>query len=114
MTLAGVCQEEECVLLHTSNKYERYHLERTPQGKIRKIPWSEGNPTLDENTVKLTRSLRKCQEQIHAALKGKFKILDMRHLWNDSLLPLTPKQMEVFGLPPEYRDTPKLNFIATR
>ena len=113
VTLAGVCQEEECVLLHTSNKYERYHLERTPQGKIRKIPWSEGNPTLDENTVKLTRSLRKCQEQIHAALKGKFKILDMRHLWNDSLLPLTPKQMEVFGLPPEYRDTPKLNFIAT-
>ena len=30
VTLAEVCRQEHCVLLHTSNKQERYHLERTP------------------------------------------------------------------------------------
>jgi hypothetical protein len=37
----------------------------------------------------------------------------MRHLWNTSLLPLTSKQLAMFGMPPEYRDMPKLNYIAT-
>ena len=83
VTLASVCEEEHCVLLHTSNKHERYHLERTEEGKIRKIQWTPGNPTLDQNTVKFTRAVRKTQEQIHAALKAKFAILDERHLTND-------------------------------
>ena len=113
VTLASVCQEEHCVLLHTSHKYERYHLARTAAGKIKKIPWSPGNPSLDENTVKLTRLLRKCQEQIHAALKGMFKILDMRNLWNECLLPFSARQLRWFGLPDEYKDIPKLNIIAT-
>jgi hypothetical protein len=69
VTLAEVCRQEHCVLLHTSNKQERYHLERTPEGKIRKVDWTPGRPSMDENTVNLTRKLRKCQEQIHAALK---------------------------------------------
>ena len=113
VTLASVCLQEHCVLLHTSNKHERYHLKRTDEGKIKKVPWTPGNPSLEENTVKLTRMLRKCQEQIHAALKSKFKILDMRHLCNEYLLPLNARQIAWFGLPPEYRDIPRLNILAT-
>ena len=113
VTLASVCLQEHCVLLHTSNKHERYHLKRTIEGKIKKVPWTPGNPSLDQNTVKFTRTLRKTQEQIHAALKSKFKILDMRHLSNDYLLPLNASQIDWYGLTPEYRDIPKLNILAT-
>ena len=58
VTLASVCEEEHCVLLHTSSKYERYHLEKTETGKIRKVPWVPDNPTLDENVVKFTRFVK--------------------------------------------------------
>jgi hypothetical protein len=112
VTLASVCLEEHCVLLHTSTKHERYHLGVSPQGKIRKLDWTPNKPSLDENTVKFSRHLRKTQEQIHASLKSKFKITDMRHLWNESLLPLTSKQLVRFGLPEAYKNIPRLNFIA--
>ena len=113
VTLAQVCEQERCVLLHTSSKYERYHLEKTASGKIRKVPWVAGNPSLDQNVIKFTRMLRKMQEQIHAALKAMFKILDMRHMWNDCLLPLSSKQMEMLDMPPEFKDVPKLTYIVT-
>jgi hypothetical protein len=89
VTLASVCEEEKCVLLHTSTKYERFHLVRTQAGKLRRVPWAPGNRTLDENVIKFVRIFRKFQEMIHAALKAMFKIMDMRHIWNSSLLPLT-------------------------
>ena len=105
VTLVSVCLEEHCFLLHTSHKHHKYHLIRTPQGKIKKIPWTPGNPSLDQNTV--------TQEQIHAAVKAMFKILDQHLLWNKSLLPFNSRQLGWFGLPAEYRDIPKLNIIAT-
>ena len=111
VTLASVCLEEHCVLLHTSTKHERYHLGVSPQGKIRKVDWTPNKPTLDENTVKFSRMLRKMQETAHATLKGKFKITDMRHLWNDSLLPLSPKMLARHGLPEAYKNIPRLGFI---
>ena len=86
------------MLLHTSHTYEKYHLEITSEGKIRKAEWTEGRETLDQNIVKFTRLLRKIQEQLHAALKGMFKILDMRHLWNSVLLPFTPRWLTRFDL----------------
>ena len=113
VTLASVCEEEKCVLLHTSSKYERFHLVRTQAGKLRRVPWAPGNRTLDENVIKFVRIFRKFQEMIHAALKAMFKIMDMRHIWNSSLLPLTQKQLEMFGMPPEYSNVPKLSYIAT-
>ena len=67
VTLPEVCLQEHCVLLHTSPKHDKYHLARTSEGKIRKVPWTPGNPTLDENVVKLTRMLRKAQE--HTRIK---------------------------------------------
>ena len=59
VALASVYLEEHCGLFHTSNKHERYHLERTAEGKIRKTQWTSGNPTLDQNTVKFTRTKAK-------------------------------------------------------
>ena len=49
VTLDQVCSQEGALLLHTSNKNNRYHLQFTPEGQIRKIPWTAGRPTLDEN-----------------------------------------------------------------
>ena len=112
VTLASVCAEENCVLLHTSTKYERFHLKRTEAGKLRRVPWVPGNPTLDANVCKFVRILRKPQEQIHAAIKAMFKIMDMRHLWNTSLLPLTPKQLDMFGMPPKYSRVCKSPLMA--
>ena len=111
--LATVCLEEHCVLLHTSNRYETYHLMITPEGKIRKIPRAANNPTLDENTIKFSRVFRKGQENAHGGLKLKFQILDKRHLSNEYLLPFNARQVVSFRLPAEYRHTPKLNLIAT-
>ena len=111
--LDTVCSQEGCFLLHTSNKHKRYHLSKNSDGKVEKVPWTCGNPSLDENVVKFTRILRKPQEQIHAALKQKSKILDQRHLWNGSLLPFNNRKLRLLGLPQEYRNIPKLNIIAT-
>ena len=113
-SLAEVCRQEGAVLLHTSTKYEKYHLHLTPRGKIRKVPWSADRVTLDENVVKFTRLIRKIQEQVHAGLKGRFSILDMRHLWNSCLLPFTSSQLTRYNLAPAlYKNTPRLNLIAT-
>ena len=112
-TLAEVCLQEGAVLLHTSSSHEKFHLEMTPQGTILKVPWTSGMDTLDENVVKFVRLFRKMQEQIHAALKGMFKILDMRHLWNTVLLPLTLRQLRRLNLPEEmFRDLPRLAYIS--
>ena len=114
VTLADVCRQEGAVLLHTSNKHERYHLITTPEGKLRQVPHTPGKYTLDQNVVKLSRLLRKIQEQIHAALKGMFKILDMRHLCNSVLLPLTPSMLRRYHLHDEmFRDMPRLNYMVT-
>ena len=113
-SLAAVCDQEHAILLHTSTKYEKYHLEISDQGKIRKIPWTPGKLTQDENVVKFTRLFRKIQEQIHAGLKAMCRIFDMRHLWNSSLLPFTQSQLRAFNLHPVlYKNTPRLNFIVT-
>ena len=113
-SLADVCVQENAVLLHTSSKYEKYHLEISDQGKIRKTLWTPGKPTLDENVVKFTRLFRKIQEQVHAGLKAMSRIFDMRHLWNSSLLPFTPRQLRAYNLHPVlYKNTPRLNFIVT-
>ena len=46
LTLATICQQENAVLLHTSSKYEKYHLERNNNGKIVKTAWVPNKPTL--------------------------------------------------------------------
>ena len=58
ITLAELCEQEDCVLLHTSNTVLTYHLEKAANGKIRKVPRVPGKPTLDENAVKFSRLLR--------------------------------------------------------
>ena len=114
ITLSELCEQEDCVMLHTSNKALTYHLQRTPAGKIVKVPRADGTPTLDENAVKFTRLLRKTQEQIHAALKQKFPFLNLRKLWLDCLKPFTSRQLARFGLDAErYKDSPRLNFLVT-
>ena len=101
-------------MLHTSNKYLTYHLEKTVGGKIRKVQRIAGKPTLDENAVKFTRLLRKTQEQIHAALKQMFPFLNLRKLWLDCLKPLTLRQLTKFGLPGDrFEDLPRLNYLVT-
>ena len=114
ITLAELCDQEDFVLLHTSNKYLKYHLEKTVGGKIRKVQRVAGKPTLDENAVKFTRLLRKTQEQIHAALKQMFPFLNLRKLWLDCLKPLTLRQLTKFGLPGDrFEDLPRLNYLVT-
>ena len=113
-TLTQICDEEGAVLLHTSSKSERYHLQRTNTGKIVKVDWQEGYPTLDENVVKLTRMIRKTQEQIHGGLKQMFPMLNVRKLYLDSLKPLPRSQLDKFHLVGDhYRNLPRLNFYST-
>ena len=113
VNLASVCKEINCVLLHTSSRYEKFHIEKTSNNKLRVVEWEPGKPSLSENRIKFVRLLRKAQEQIHAALKQRFKFLDMRHLWNSTLLPFTKKKLDMYGMPEEYKDTPKINFLVT-
>ena len=88
-------------------------MQKTETSKLVKVPWEEGHPTLDENAVKLTRMLRKSQGQIHAALKQKFPMLNVRKLYLDSLNPLPQRQLQKFNLVGEYyKNLPRLNYIA--
>ena len=113
VTLASVCVEVNCVLLHTSSKYEKFHLEQTAEGKLRKVAWTPGKPCQDENTLKFVRLLRKTQEQIHAAIKQRFKFFDLRHLSNSYLLPLSKNELKKYGMPEGYENTPKLHYLVT-
>ena len=113
VTLASVCKEVGCILLHTSSRYEKFHIEKMQNGKLKISPWEAGKPSLSENRIKFVRLLRKPQEQIHAALKQRFKFLDMRHLPNSLLQPLSKKILARYGMADEYKDTPKINFLVT-
>ena len=98
-TLKVVCDEEGCVLLHTSDKYHTYQLTRNSNGKIIKEDREDENPTLNENTVKFTRLLRKQQEQIHASLKSIFQITNDKKLSNNYLLPFSNQERVLLGHP---------------
>ena len=111
-TLKIVCEEEHCVLLHTSDKYHTYQLSRNSNGKIIKTDREDENLTVIENTIKFTRLLRKQQEQIHASLKSIFQITDAKKLSNHYLLPFSNQERRRFHLTDEYSNVPKLTLIA--
>ena len=101
------------LLLHTSDNHHTYHFELTPAGKLRKIPRTNHQlVTLSENCVNLTRKLRKSNEQAHAGLKQKNKILQAYKLPNSYLLPFTDSQRVKFGLDQSFLNCPKLSYIA--
>ena len=112
VSLPEVCLQENCILLHTSNKYDTYHLRRNNDGKIIKGPRVPRQPSIDENNVKFTRAIRKAQEQIHGAFKKKFHFFDERHLSNSYLLPFNSKELRSFGLTQDFKNSPTLNFIS--
>ena len=113
--LPEICADPQvnAFLLHTSDNHYTYHFERTAAGKLRKIPRTDNRlVTLSENCVNLTRKLRKSNEQAHAGLKQKNKILQEYKLPNSYLLPFTPSQRTKFGLDQTFSNVPKLNYIA--
>ena len=112
-TVGDVCDDENCVHLHTSDKYETYHLSMNSNGKIEKVPRSSEQPTFDENTVKFTRLFRKNQELIHGSAKQIFSFMNRRKIPTSYLLPFSTKFLEKHGLNAEYRNVPILSFIMT-
>ena len=54
-TVREVCDLENCVLLHPSEKYETYNLIRSGTNGISKAPAEDDKPTADENRIKFTR-----------------------------------------------------------
>ena len=111
-TLAQICTRVHCVLLHTSDNHSTYHFERTPAGKLRKVPRDDDNITHSENVISFTRKGRKSMEQAHAGLKQKFKILDTKKLSNTYLQPFTERQRIQFGLDDSFQNVSKLSYIA--
>ena len=111
--LPEICAEVHALLLHTSDNHHTYHFERTPDGKLRKIPRIDDQLlTLSENCVNLTRKLRKSNEQAHAGVKQKNKILMAYKLPNSYLLPFTERQRIKFGLDDSFFNVSKLSYIA--
>ena len=111
--LPEICAEVNALLLHTSDNHHTYHFERTPEGKLRKIPRNDDQLlTLSENCVNLTRKLRKSNEQAHAGVKQKNKILMAYKLPNSYLLPFTERQRIKYGLDDSFFNVPKLSYIA--
>ena len=99
-------------MLHTSSKYDVYHLERNINGKIEKLPREEDRPTADENAVKTSRLLRKYQEMAHGNLKGQFQIMNPGKLSSYYLQPIPAATLLRCGLSEEYRNVPKLSYIV--
>ena len=113
--LPDICADPavNALLLHTSDDHQEYHFERTPSGKLRKIPRTDPQLlTLSENCVNLTRKLRKANEQAHAGVKQKNKILQAYKLPNSYLLPFTDSQRIKFGLDQTFANVPKLSYIV--
>ena len=112
-TLTDICQEENCLFLHTSNKHEVYHFVRRSDGYIEKILGrNAGLPTMGQNVVKFSRLLRMIQEMAHAVLKLCFQITNERKLSSSYLDPIKLPVLRKHGLE-EFQDVPLLSFIIT-
>ena len=107
-----ICNQEGAFLIHTSDVHEKYHLEQTSAGKIRKGPVDENNRTRSENGLKFTRQVRKVQEQSHAGFKQMCKILNDLHLQASYFIPLTKQLTRKYGLPQAYENMPRLTVIG--
>ena len=112
-SIGDVCDDENAVPLHSSNKYDTYHLILDDDGQIVKVPRVPGQPTKDENAVKFTRFLRKNQELIHGSIKQTFKFLSSNKLPTSYLLPFSSKFLQKHGLDSVYKNVPILSFIVT-
>ena len=113
--LPAICADPQvnAFLIHTSDNHHTYHFEWTAAGKLRKIPRTDNRlVTHSENCVNLTRKLRKSNEQAHAGVKQKNKILMEYKLPNSYLLPFTDSQRNKFGLDQTFSNVPKLSYIA--
>ena len=106
-----ICQNNHCVLLHTSDKHNTYHLQRNSAGKIVKIPRDNTLESLSENVVRFTRIMRKVMEQAHAGLKQMLKFTNAKKLMNTYLRPFTARQRRKYGLDDSFRNISKLSFI---
>ena len=111
-TLADICDEVHCVLLHPSTSNEPYVLIRDAQNKIIKDEPDPADPTAIENSVKFTRLFRTPMEQIHSTLKSRFRFLDSPHIVNSILFGLSPQMIRRFGLPDSYSNVSKLAYIV--
>ena len=111
-TFAEVCTEENAVFLHTSTRFDPFHLEVTNDGKIRKGQVDPDRPTRTENTMTLVRRLRKHMEQFHAGLKKTYQILDDKNVHSGYLMPFRPQHLRRFKIPETHKNIPKLSIIA--
>ena len=111
-TFADICIEENAVFLHTSTRFDPFHLELTSDGRIRKGQVDPDKPTRTENTMTLVRRLRKHMEQFHAGLKKIYQILDDKNVPSGFLLPFRPEHLRRFKIPDTHKSIPKLSIIA--
>ena len=111
-TVASVCIQEHCVLLHPSDKYDPYHLIRNDNDKIIKVDRADNKPTADENAIKFTRLFRMTQEMVHGSLKQAFQMLDSRHLPTSYLQPFSEAFLAKHGLDPAFKVVPKLTYYV--
>ena len=74
-----VCDEENCLLLHT--KSGEYHLQRDEtSGVISKIPPQADLRTRQAHTIVLSWLVRNIHEQAHAGLKQKVTLLGAKKI----------------------------------
>ena len=60
--LTELSDQEGCIVIHTSNVENTYHLGENDRGELIKVDRDPDRPTLDEVAVMFTRKLRKIQE----------------------------------------------------
>ena len=110
--LVDICNQEHCVLLHTSSNHHTYHLSLDSNGEIVKVPVDPNLLTHSENVVRLTRMARKPEEQAHSGLKGSWQITNAKKMRNTFFDPFSSGELNKFGLDRSWANVSKMSYIA--
>ena len=110
--LEDVCNEENCILLHT--KAGVYHLERdATTGTISKVPPRPELKTREAHTIVISRLVRNVNEQAHAGLKQKIGLLGAKKIPRQFLNPVGARLGTKYGLSQDDHNLPRLSILAT-
>ena len=112
ISLQDVCQQENCILLHT--KTGDYLLERDAvTGTISKVPTRPELQTRQAHSQLVSRLVRNINEQAHGGLKQKVGLLGADKIPRQYLLPVGARLGNKHNLPLDDHKLPRLSILAT-
>ena len=111
-SMAELCNQVGAFYIHTSINFEEYILKMNLDGKLEKVDFDEGQKTIVENTINLTRKTRMVQENIHANLKRTFSFVNGKKVKSSYLKPYSASDRKAYKFPASHKNVPKLSVIV--